>query len=35
MTPDRVVPVHTEYPWAMADLVGGAEPHADGEWWPV
>lgn len=35
LQPGRVVPVHTEFPWAMAGLVGGAEPHADGEWWSV
>ncbi len=31
--PGRVVPLHTEYPHAMAELVGNAELHRDGEWW--
>ncbi len=33
LRPGRVVPVHTESPLAMADLLGAAEPHLDGEWW--
>lgn len=33
LSPGRVVPVHTEFPHAMAELVGHAEPHRDGEWW--
>lgn len=36
IAPERVVPVHTDRPWAMGELIGGAcEPHADGEWWRV
>jgi ribonuclease J len=35
LRPERVVPVHTEFPHAMAELVGGAEPHRDQEWWEV
>lgn len=35
LRPGHVVPVHTRFPWAMADLLGAAEPHDDGEWWVV
>lgn len=35
LRPGRVVPVHTEFPHAMAELVGGAELHRDQEWWGV
>lgn len=31
--PSRVVPVHTDSPWAMRDVVGPTELHIDGEWW--
>lgn len=33
LRPGRVVPVHTESPHAMGELLGAAEPHMDGEWW--
>lgn len=33
--PQRVVPVHTERPDRMADVVGLAELRHDGEWWAV
>lgn len=33
--PERVVPIHTACPEAMAGVVGAAEPHEDGEWWTV
>lgn len=33
--PDRVVPVHTDRPENMAQVVGQAELHADGDWWRI
>ena len=31
----RLVPIHTDHPEQFAAEFGRAEPHDDGEWWPV
>jgi ribonuclease J len=31
----RLVPIHTDHPEQFAVEFGRAEPHDDGEWWPV
>ena len=33
--PERIVPIHTAMPERFKELFGGAELHADGEWWDV